>query len=146
MKEKLLTLLTVAALSTTMTGCAATAQAPANSTARSNFLGYGVVEDIATVQGADRNNIAGTIIGGVVGGLIGTQFGSGTGRAAATAAGAVGGAVAGNQVEKHVRKPDNEYRIRVRMDNGTIHTVRMEDRPDVRVGEHVTVYSNAVVP
>jgi outer membrane lipoprotein SlyB len=78
-----------------------TSSVPSTSSSSSNFIGYGVVEDIETIKvSEDGNNITGAVIGGAVGGLLGHQVGSGKGQTAATVAGAVGGAVAGHEIEK----------------------------------------------
>ena len=116
------------------------------SSSSSNFIGYGVVEDIETIRASDDgNNIAGTLIGGAVGGLLGHQVGSGKGQTAATVAGAVGGAVAGNEVQKRSQAATREeYRVRVRLSNGTTHTVTQSSVSDIKIGDRVRVDNNRV--
>ncbi|MGH8619028.1 MAG: glycine zipper 2TM domain-containing protein [Burkholderiales bacterium] len=129
-----------------------TANAPAGtSVADQAFIGYGRVEAIDVVQDGTSSStgtrqIVGAVIGGVAGGALGSQIGSGRGQTAATVVGAVGGAVAGNEVAKRTGSTthDEDYNVRVRMDNGSYQTVRMENPPGVGVGERVSVYQNAV--
>lgn len=138
-----------------LSGCESTPYAPDVSAgtpaADSAFIGYGRVEAIDTVRddastGTGTRQIVGAVIGGVAGGALGSQIGSGRGQTAATVIGAVGGAVAGNEVAKRTGSSthDEDYNVRVRMDNGSYQTVRMENPPGVSVGERVSVYQNAV--
>jgi outer membrane lipoprotein SlyB len=111
------------------------------------FVGYGVVEGINVIKtgSGDSNNLIGTLIGGVVGGAVGSQIGSGRGQTAATVVGAVGGAVAGHEIQKRTTaQQDEDFDVRVRMDNGGYQTVRMPDSPGLAIGERVSVYQNAV--
>ncbi len=119
--------------------------------ADASFIGYGRVEAIDVVQDGTASNtgtrqIVGAVIGGVAGGAVGSQIGSGRGQTAATVIGAVGGAVAGNEVAKRTGTTthDEDYNVRVRMDNGGYQTIRMENPPGLSVGERVSVYQNAV--
>ena len=123
-----------------------TSSSPSTSTSSSNFIGYGVVEDIETIKvSEDGKNIAGTLIGGAVGGLLGHQVGSGRGQTAATVAGAVGGAVAGHEIGKRSQGASREeYRVRVRLSNGTIHTVTQSSVSDIKIGDRVRVDNDRV--
>ena len=105
----------------------------------------GTVESVTPVQrqgqvnGVNVGNTTiglGTVAGGVLGGLLGHQVGGGSGKTAMTVLGAAGGAYAGNTVEKNMKKV-TVYEVRVRMDNGTYHT--MEISNDVAVGSRVIV-------
>ena len=105
----------------------------------------GTVESVTPVQrqgqvnGVNVGNTTiglGTVAGGVLGGLLGHQVGGGSGKTAMTVLGAAGGAYAGNTVEKNMKKV-TVYEVRVRMDNGTYHT--MEISNDVAVGARVIV-------
>ncbi|CAG9931616.1 glycine zipper 2TM domain-containing protein [Candidatus Nitrotoga arctica] len=117
-----------------------------SSSSSSNFIGYGVVEDIETIKvSEDGKNIAGTLIGGTVGGLLGHQVGSGKGQTAATVAGVVGGAVAGHEIEKRSQVASREeYRIRVRLSNGTTHAVTQSSISDIKIGDRVRVDNDRV--
>jgi len=103
---------------------------------------YGVVEAIdLTREGATTSGL-GAVLGGVAGGVIGHQFGSGRGNTAATIAGAVGGAMVGNEVEK--ARPQDRYRIVVRLDSGATLAVSEVDEGQLRVGDRVRVVNNRV--
>ena len=123
-----------------------TSSLPSPSSSSSNFIGYGVVEDIETIKVSNEGkNIAGTLIGGAVGGLLGHQVGSGKGQTAATVAGAVGGAVAGHEIEKRSQAASREeYRIRVRLSNGTTHAVTQSSISDIKIGDRVRVDNDRV--
>jgi len=95
----------------------------------------GVIEAI-DVRRENSSGVGGTILGGAVGGLLGNQIGSGSGRTAATVAGAVGGAVVGNQVQKN-NGGHEVYNIRVRMNDGSTHTVAQDSAGDLRIGDRV---------
>jgi len=140
------TFLTVAAL---MSGCANTGSSPASSSSSYSGTAYGVVDAIdvtrASSGGIGGSGIgAGTIIGGVVGGVLGHQVGGGTGQDVATVAGAVGGAVVGHEIEKSQRQQQDEYRIRVRLENGGYQTVTQQSISDLRVGDRVRIENNRV--
>lgn len=123
-----------------------TSSLPSTSSSSSNFIGYGVVEDIETIKVSDDSkNIAGTLIGGAVGGLLGHQVGSGRGQTAATVAGVIGGAVAGREIEKRSQVASrDEYRIRVRLSNGTTHAVTQSSVSDIKIGGRVRVDNDRV--
>jgi outer membrane lipoprotein SlyB len=99
----------------------------------------GVVERIEIIRKDAGRNIAGTVIGGVVGGLIGHQIGGGSGRTAATIIGATGGAIAGNQIDNRPRREDETFRVTVRYDNGTYHTLHQDNITNLRTGDRVRV-------
>ncbi len=154
MKSIQIILVGALAAATLLGGCANSSNPPAStntssspSTSQSsNFIGYGVVEDIETIKVSDDGkNIAGTLIGGAVGGLLGNQVGGGRGQTAATVAGAVGGAVVGNEVAKRSQAASREeYRVRVRLSNGTIQTVTQSSVSDIKIGDRVRVDNNRV--
>lgn len=124
-----------------------TSPGTSTSSPSSNLIGYGVVEDIETIKiSDDGNNITGAVIGGVVGGVLGHQVGSGRGQTAATVAGAVGGAMAGREIEKRSRAAASreEYRVRVRLSNNTIHTVTQSSVSDITIGDQVRVDNDRV--
>lgn len=119
---------------------------PSTSSPSSNLIGYGVVEDIETIKiSDDGNHITGAVIGGVVGGLLGHQVGSGSGQTAATVAGAVGGAMAGREIEKRTQAASREeFRVRVRLNNGSIHSVTQSNINDITIGDRVRVDNDRV--
>lgn len=96
----------------------------------------GVVESVETVVHKGEGSGVGAVAGGVIGGLLGNQMGSGNGRKAMTVIGAVGGGYAGNEIEKR-QKSTTSYRVRVRMDDGSLRTV--ERAQSIAAGTRVTV-------
>ncbi|AKJ31069.1 glycine zipper 2TM domain-containing protein [Caldimonas brevitalea] len=96
----------------------------------------GVVESVRAVQHKGEGTGVGAVAGGVVGGLLGNQVGKGNGRKAMTVVGAVGGGFAGHEIEKRARSV-TVYRVKVRMDDGTLRTVSHPQAP--AVGQRVTV-------
>jgi outer membrane lipoprotein SlyB len=104
---------------------------------------YGVVESIQLVQqGSSSSGVGGAIVGGVVGGVVGNQIGGGTGRTLATAAGAVGGALVGSQIERNRQAPANVYQVGIRLDNGALQTMTLDNIGDLRVGNRVRIENN----
>ena len=99
---------------------------------------YGRVDNIGTIQIAQRPSGGGAILGALIGGVIGNRFGGGAGRALATGAGAVGGAVIGNSIEAgHARRDDEVYRVHVRFDNGAARDFDFQRIDDLRIGDRV---------
>ncbi|MES2956918.1 MAG: glycine zipper 2TM domain-containing protein [Pseudomonadota bacterium] len=96
----------------------------------------GKVESVHAVKQKGEGSGLGVVGGAVVGGLLGSQVGGGSGKNVATVLGAVGGGVAGNEVEKRARAT-TAYEVRVRMDDGSLRTVRQGTAP--AVGQKVTV-------
>ena len=139
------TFLSVAAL---ISGCASTDTRPVSSSPSYSSVAYGVIDVIEITRGSSDgiggSGIgAGAVIGGVVGGVLGHQVGGGTGKDIATVAGVVGGAMAGHQIEKST-KPQDAYRIRVRLDNGGVQTVTQQSINDLRVGDRVRIENDRV--
>jgi outer membrane lipoprotein SlyB len=126
------------------------AQYPAypNSNAQVASYGYGYVESIEAVPVEQRSTAPGigAIGGAIAGGVLGNQIGHGTGRAAATVGGAVAGGVIGHQVEQHVRgsQAATEFRLRVRMDDGSYQTFTQDRVDNIRVGDRVRVENGQV--
>ena len=104
----------------------------------------GVVASIAPVEVKGRTNGLGLIAGGVTGALVGNQIGHGNGNALATIGGAAGGAFAGNEIEKHAKK-SVQYKVRVRMPDGTFRTTYQSAAPTFAVGDKVKVSNGRVV-
>ncbi len=82
-----------------------------------------------------KSGLSGAVIGGIAGGLIGNQVGSGDGKKLATVAGVAGGAYAG----KEIAERNMEYKIKVKMQDGRIETVRQELLRNLKVGDIVRV-------
>ena len=96
-----------------------------------------VIQVETNITQGDNHQVAGTILGGVVGGLLGNQVGGGRGRTLATVAGAVGGGYAGNRLGQGGQ--NTAYVIRIRMANGNIQRVQVQDARGIRDGDIVRV-------
>lgn len=96
----------------------------------------GIVESVTPVPIQNKSTGVGAVAGGVVGGVVGNQVGKGSGNTAATVLGAIGGGIAGNEIEKRQRT-STVYRVKVRMDDGTVRTFTRET--DVPTGSRVEV-------
>lgn len=86
----------------------------------------GTVESVRAIEQQAEGSGLGAIAGGVLGGLAGHQVGGGTGKKVMTVLGAVGGGYAGNEVEKRMRAV-KAYDVSVRMEDGSIRTVRQSE-------------------
>jgi outer membrane lipoprotein SlyB len=117
------------------------AQAPASAPAP--CADCGVIESIHVAEVKGQASGVGAVAGGVVGGLIGSQIGHGTGRTVATIAGAGGGAYAGHEIEKNVKKHP-VYRVKLRMDDGSLRTVSQREAPAYAVGDRVRVSNGRI--
>jgi outer membrane lipoprotein SlyB len=98
----------------------------------------GVIEAVNVINEQGQSTAVGSLGGAVIGGLLGNQVGSGSGRTAATAAGAIGGALAGREIEQR-RNARQHFEVRVRYENGSVHTLNYPNDPGFRVGERVKV-------
>ncbi len=96
----------------------------------------GVVENVTAVTKKGDGSGIGAVAGGVLGGVVGHQIGGGSGRTVMTVLGALGGGLAGNEIEKRQRST-TEYRISVRMDDGSQRSFTQAQAP--RVGQSVRV-------
>ena len=101
----------------------------------------GVVEGVREVQVKGQGTGVGAVAGGVVGAAVGNQMGKGDGRKAMTVIGAIGGGLAGNEIEKRARG-ETAYDVRVRMDDGSLRTLRQKTAP--APGSRVTVEGNTL--
>lgn len=105
-------------------------------TAAATCTHCGVVQSVREVREKGQATGVGAVAGGVVGGALGNQVGKGNGRAAMTVIGAIGGGLAGNEIEKRARG-ETVYEVRVRMDDGSLRTLRQKTAP--APGARVTV-------
>jgi outer membrane lipoprotein SlyB len=141
--------LMLAACGTPSRDVSSTSSIPVTSTSASTSVasasGYGVVEAIDMVPREQAGIGLGTVAGAVVGGLLGSQVGGGSGRTAATVAGVAGGAMVGNRMQGNSRAADNVYRVAVRMDNGTVHSLVQEVPPGVQTGDRVRLDNGVIV-
>lgn len=96
----------------------------------------GVVESYSTVKVQGQTNGVGAVAGGIGGAVIGSKIAGRGNHTVGGLVGAIGGGLLGNAVEKHVRVV-TMYDVHVRMDDGSLRTVRQSAPP--AVGAHVTV-------
>ena len=101
----------------------------------------GVVESIKAVKVQGKTNGVGAVAGGVGGALVGNQIAGGHDRTLGGVAGAIGGGLLGNAIEKHERTT-TVFDVNVRMDDGSLRTVRESASP--AVGEKVRVESDGL--
>ncbi|MCY7306555.1 MAG: hypothetical protein LH632_10470, partial [Rhodoferax sp.] len=90
----------------------------------------GTIESVTAVRRQGSGSGVGAVAGGAMGPVRCKQICKGSGRAMGTNLGAVGGGVAGNMIEKNVKK-DTVYQVRVRMEDGSLHTVEQSSLPAV---------------
>jgi len=101
----------------------------------------GVVESYAAVQVQGKNNGVGAVAGGLGGALIGSKIAGRGNHTLGGAIGAVGGGLLGNAIETHERT-STAYDVHVRMEDGSVRTVRQATVPTV--GQHVNVDGNTM--
>ena len=101
----------------------------------------GVVVAINAVKVQGKTNGVGAVAGGVGGALVGNQIAGGHDRTLGGVAGAIGGGLLGNAIEKHERAT-TVFDVNVRMDDGSLRTVRESTAP--AVGEKVCVESDGL--
>jgi outer membrane lipoprotein SlyB len=101
----------------------------------------GVVESFDTVQVAGQTNGVGAVAGGVGGAVLGSQVAGHHNKTLGGVIGAIGGGLLGNAIEKHERTT-TMYDVHVRMNDGSVRTVRQSTAP--QVGAHVSVEGNAL--
>ena len=96
----------------------------------------GVIDGYSAVQVKGQNNGVGAVAGGLGGALIGSKIAGRNNHTLGGVIGAVGGGLLGNAIESHERTT-TAYDVRVRMDDGSVRTVRQAAVPTV--GQHVNV-------
>ena len=103
----------------------------------------GVIDSYNSVQLQGSTNGVGAVAGGIGGAVLGSKIAGRGNHTAGGLVGAIGGGLLGNAVEKHYRVY-TVYDVHVRMDDGTMRTVRQSARP--AVGSHVTVDGKTLHP
>ena len=101
----------------------------------------GVVESVNAVKVQGQTNGVGAVTGGVGGAVVGNRIAGNNNRALGGVIGAVGGGLLGNAIEKHQRATV-VYDVRVRMNDGSVRTVRESTSP--AVGEKVRVEADGL--
>lgn len=120
----------------------AAAPTQAATTATARCADCGTVQAVTAIERKGEATGLGAVGGAVAGGLLGSQMGGGSGQDAMTVIGAVGGGVAGHHMERKLRS-STEYRVRVKMADGTTRTLSHPTR--VAVGEAVRVDGERLV-
>lgn len=113
----------------------------------SGYAEYGTVQSIEQLSGSGGSTVGGTLAGAAVGGVVGHQFGSGNGKDLATVAGAVGGAIVGHEIQQNAQERNgtgNNYRIVVRMRDGSRRTFTENYAGDLRVGQEVSIVGDRI--
>ena len=124
-------------------GCAT--NGPNNHSSR--YGEYGTVQSIEQLSGGGGSTVGGTLAGAAVGGVVGHQFGSGNGKDLATVAGAVGGAIVGHEIQQSAQERNgaqNDYRITVRMRDGSRRAFTQNYPGDLRVGQEVNIVGDRI--
>jgi outer membrane lipoprotein SlyB len=103
----------------------------------------GVIDSYSAVQVQGQSNGVGAVAGGLGGALVGSKIAGRGNHTLGGAIGAVGGGLLGNVIEKHERTV-TEYDVRVRMNDGSIRTVRQATVP--AVGTRVNVDGHTLRP
>jgi outer membrane lipoprotein SlyB len=101
----------------------------------------GVVESVTEVKVQGQTNGVGALAGGATGALVGNRIAGGNNRTIGGVVGAVGGGLIGNAIEKH-RRESIAYDVNVRMDDGSLRTVRQASAP--ALGEKVRVEADGL--
>jgi outer membrane lipoprotein SlyB len=101
----------------------------------------GVVESVNAVKVEGQTNGVGALAGGATGALVGNRIAGSNNRTLGGVVGAVGGGLIGNAIEKH-RRETIVYDVNVRMEDGTLRTVRESTAP--AVGDKVRVEADGL--
>jgi len=101
----------------------------------------GTIDSFDAVQVAGTTNGIGAAAGGVGGAVIGSQIAGRHNKTLGGVIGAIGGGLLGNAIEQHQRTT-TMYDVHVRMNDGTMRTVRQSTIP--QVGSRVSVEGNTL--
>lgn len=139
----------VALAATVLSGCANNRTASGDTFTASQArqvqtVTYGTVVSArpVTIQGGDKNNVAGAIGGAVVGGFLGNTIGGGRGNSLATAGGAVAGGMAGQGVQSAMNRSEG-VQLEIRRDDGSsIVVVQAQGPTRFSAGQRVIIASD----
>ncbi len=104
----------------------------------------GHVTSVTPISTQAKETGLGMIGGAVVGGLLGNQVGRGNGRTLATVGGALAGGYGGHVAENYYSR-DTQYRVNVRMDNGTNRSFTYKAAPGFQPGDRVHIEDGSLV-
>jgi outer membrane lipoprotein SlyB len=129
-------------------GCAthrpASTPSPAYGAQSANYVQYGVVQDVETVNARNQTSGAGAVIGGVIGAVIGHQIDSGARKDFATGVGIVGGAIIGNEIEKNRAGARDLFRVSIRLESGATRVIDVPQIGDLRIGDRVRIDNDQI--
>ena len=103
----------------------------------------GVIDGYSAVKVQGQNNGVGAVAGGLGGALVGSKIAGRGNHTLGGVVGAIGGGLLGNAIESHERTA-TVYDVRVRMEDGSMRTVRQSTIPNV--GQHVNVDGHTLHP
>jgi len=103
----------------------------------------GVIDGYSAVKVQGQNNGVGAVAGGLGGALVGSKIAGRGNHTLGGVVGAIGGGLLGNAIETHERTT-TAYDVRVRMEDGSIRTVRQSTIPTV--GQRVNVDGHTLRP
>lgn len=101
----------------------------------------GTIDSYDAVKVAGQANGVGAVGGGAVGAVVGSQIAGRHNHTLGGVIGAIGGGLLGNEIEKSQRTT-TVYDVHVRMEDGSMRTVRQSSVPVV--GSKVTVQGNSI--
>jgi len=101
----------------------------------------GTVEGYDPVQVQGSTNGIGAVAGGVGGAVLGSKIAGRNNHTLGAAIGAIGGGLLGNQIEK-TQRVSTVYDVHVRMEDGSVRTIRQSSVPVV--GQKVTVEGSSM--
>jgi outer membrane lipoprotein SlyB len=101
----------------------------------------GTIDSYDAVKIAGQANGVGAVGGGAVGAVVGSQIAGRHNHTLGGVIGAIGGGLLGNEIEKSQRTT-TVYDVHVRMDDGSMRTIRQSAVPVV--GSKVTVQGNSI--
>ena len=97
---------------------------------------FGVVDGVDYVTRSESQQGSGH--GAIV------SYESRAGRTVATVTGTMGGPFVANEVQKRSRRPDEDYRVGIRVDDGSYRTIVTRDDPGLRPGDRVFVAGDRI--
>lgn len=101
----------------------------------------GVVESIRLIEPEGQGS--GAVAGGIPGAVAGDETGAGYDKTPATSVGVPGGTHAGSELESNMKKL-LQYRVSLRMNDGSIRTITRDTDPGVHVGDSMKLVDGAV--
>jgi outer membrane lipoprotein SlyB len=120
--------------------CFAAAHAPARAGAADRQLG--VVDGVGYVPHSEPATQIASAVGAAAAGA--AQTVARPTSSVATALGVVGGPLVANEVDRRSRRPDEDYRLGIRVDDGSYRTLILSEDPGLRIGDAVVVANDRI--